>query len=534
MHEHDNPKKDPFIQIEPVMGRVPPSSSAPVSAAASQYDLTVTLESGPGTRGKQGIPSELNNSLTAEIALVIICSTSQMLFSFALGDVVVNQQGFKRALGLKNTELPWLVGALNTANGLSVVISGSLMDLAPPKALMVGALAWLTLWNILGVFALTPARAPLFFMVRAMQGLAVGTLVSGSMSILGRIYNPGVRKNRVFSAMAAMAPLGFWLGAIQGGLLKDHLEWIFGSNALICGICCVVAYFAIPNLRPVADTVGADAPSLRQFDLLGAVVAMASCICLLFGLTQGSVTMWKPYTYTLVIIGILLLPVFFYIESRAPRPLIPTHLWKIKGFTPLILAYFLGFGTYMGGWQFYAIQFWLRIQNASPLAVSLYLLPNAVVGILAAWIVSRVLHLIPGHYIYLTSMLAFSLGPVFFLPQTPGTIYWALSFPGICLVTFGPDLAFAAASIFITSNVSRSYQGSAGSLLVMVQNLSGAIMTSVADAVGAQVDLGEGGEIGLRGLRAIWWFAFVGGILGAGVVGGWVRIPREVEKEHTR
>jgi hypothetical protein len=188
----------------------------------------------------------------------------------------------------------------------------------------------------------------------------------------------------------------------------------------------------------------------------------------------------------------------------------------------------------MGGWQFYAIQFWLRIQNASPLAVSLYLLPNAIVGILAAWIVSRVLHLIPGHYIYLTSMLAFSLGPVFFLPQTPGTIYWALSFPGICLVTFGPDLAFAAASIFITSNVSRSYQGSAGSLLVMVQNLSGAIMTSVADAVGAQVDLGEGGEIGLRGLRAIWWFAFVGGILGAGVVGGWVRIPREVEKEHTR
>lgn len=122
--------------------------------------------------------------------------------------------------------------------------------------------------------------------------------------------------------------------------------------------------------------------------------------------------------------------------------------------------------------------------------------------------------------------------PVFFIPQAANTTYWALSFPGMALVTFGPDLAFAAASIFITSNVARSYQGSAGSLLVTNQNLSSAIMTSLADAIGTRVSTGADGEVGIEGLRAIWWFAMEAQLLALLVTVVWVRIPKEEEKEH--
>jgi MFS family permease len=479
----------------------------------------------------QGVPPELR-SFAAEIILVIVCSAGLLLFSFLLGDVLVVQQQLRRTLEIKHTELPWLVGAFNTANGLSVVVSGSLTDLTRPKTLMVGAFAWITVWNIVGAFSLHPSRYVLFFIVRAMQGLAIGVLVSGSMSILGRVYKPGIRKNRVFSAMAATAPFGFCLGALEGGALSGHLPWIFGTNAIITGLCCVAAFLSIPSLRPVADVVGAEAPSLRQFDFIGAAMAVVGCVFLLFGLTQGSVTSWSPYTYALTTVGGLLLIGLFFVERRVPRPLIPSRLWKTKGFTPLMVAYFLGFGSYFGAWQFYAIQFWLRIQQASPITAALYTIPNALVGVLAAWVVSRTLHVVPGHYIYVAAMLAFTMGPAFFLPQTPHTIYWALSFPGISLVTFGPDLAFAAASIFITSNVARSYQGSAGSLLVTNQNLSSAIITSVADAIGAKVDMSPSGEIGLEGLHAIWWFALATQLLAALVTVVWVRIPKEEEKEH--
>ncbi|KAF9894801.1 hypothetical protein FE257_004422 [Aspergillus nanangensis] len=485
----------------------------------------------PPAKTSQGIPPELS-SFGAEIVLIMVCSAGLMLFSFLLGDVLAPQEQFREALGITNTELPWLVGSFNVANGISVVISGTLSDLMPPKSLIVGAFAWLTGWNIVGAFSLHPSRVVLFFIVRAMQGLAIGVLVSGSMSILGRVYKPGIRKNRVFSAMAATAPFGFSLGAIEGGALAGHLPWIFGTNAIITALCCVAAYFSIPPLRPIADASGAEAPSLRQFDYLGAALAIVGCVCLLFGLTQGGVTSWTPYTCVLTALGVVFLIGLFFAERYVARPLIPTRLWNTKGFTPLMVAYFLGFGSFFGAWQFYAIQFWLRIQHAAPLTVAWYILPNAVVGVLATWVVSRTLHLVPGHYIYATSMFAFTLGPAFFLPQTPNTTYWALSFPGVALVTFGPDLAFAAASIFITSNVARSYQGSAASLLVTNQNLSSAILTSVADAIGARVDRGPDGEIGLDGLRAIWWFALGCQLVAALVTVVWVRIPKEEEKEH--
>jgi hypothetical protein len=180
-----------------------------------------------------------------------------------------------------------------------------------------------------------------------MQGLSVGVIVSGSMSILGRVYAPGLRKTRVFSAMAAMAPFGFWLGAIQGGALTAHLPWIFGSNAILCGLCAVAAYFTIPALSPVADIAGADAPTIRDFDWKGALLATAGCVCLLFGLTQGTITHWSPYTYVLIIVGAVLLAAFFFVEHKVHRPLIPNSLWKTTGFAPLMAAYFLGFGGFV-------------------------------------------------------------------------------------------------------------------------------------------------------------------------------------------
>ncbi|KAJ5728153.1 hypothetical protein N7493_004483 [Penicillium malachiteum] len=478
----------------------------------------------------QGVPPEFN-SLTSEMIFVGVCSAGLMFFAFLLGDITVNQEKLRQRLNISNSELPWLLGAYNLPLSLSVIISGSLSDLTPPKMIMVGAFAWLTIWNIVGVWSISPSRVILFYIVRAMQGLSIGVLVSASMSLLGRIYKPGLRKNRVFSAMSATSPFGFWLGGIQGGAFESCLYWIFASNAIIAGLCLVAAYMVIPPLRPMADIAGTEAPSILDFDYIGASFAVIGCVCLLFGLTQGAVVQWSPYTYALVIVGILLLIGFFFVERWVARPLIPNRLWKTKGFTPLMIAYFLGYGAFSGCWQFYAVQFWLRIQEHSPLTSALYLLPNAIVGVLATWVVSRTLHIVPGHYIYFAAMLAFSLGPVFFLPQTSGTTYWALSFPGVALVTFGPDLSFAAASIYITSNVRRSYQGSAGSLLVTMQNLSTAVMTAVGDAIGTKVD-NTGGDIGLEGLRAVWWFALAAEIVAALITLIWVRIPKEEEKEH--
>lgn len=294
---------------------------------------------------KQGVPPELQN-LFAEGIFVLVNTAGQIIFSLTLGHVMVSQTQFQEALGIAPSQVPWLVGSSLLASGLSVIISGSFADLAPPKPLMVGAFLWQAMWNAIAAAAIRPELKILFFFARAMGGLSVGVLVSASMSILGRVYNPGIRKTQVFSLMAAGAPLGFWIGCIQGGALSSHLPWIFGSTAMFLALCAAAAQSTIPALRPAKDANDADAPSLRDFDYLGALLASMGCGLILFGLTQGSSAKWNPYTYSLIIAGVLMFVAFYMVESRVRRPLIPNQLWKTPGFAALMIAYFLGFGGF--------------------------------------------------------------------------------------------------------------------------------------------------------------------------------------------
>ncbi|RYP07544.1 hypothetical protein DL765_009126 [Monosporascus sp. GIB2] len=481
----------------------PPNSTVELDRIQIPTGDSLAQEHGsPQLLVSQGVPPELP-SLVAEAVFVLTCSGGQLVSALLIGHVTVTQAVFGEALGILPSEIPWLLGASMLPCGLSVVISGSLADLAPPKPLMVGAFLWEAVWNVVAAVAISLRLKVLFFFSRAMQGLAAGVLVSASMSILGRVYSPGIRKTQVFSLMAAFSPFGYWLGCLQAGALSSRLPWIFGSTAIFLAVCTLAAQLTIPSLRPARDCLHTEAPSLRQFDYVGAGLASVGCTLIIFGLTQGSSAHWNPYT-----------------------------LWQTPGFGALLVSYFLGLGAYGGAWQFYAIQFWQRYQGATPLTTALYLLPNGLVGILAAYIVSKTLHVVPGHVIFTASMIAFGLGPVFFLPQTPTSNYWALSMPGIALATFGPDMSFAAAAIFITSSVPRSYQGAAGSLLVTVQNLTAAVMTSISGAIGAKVEMLPTGEIGLSGIRAIWWFGLAAALTGALITATMVRIPKAEEKEH--
>lgn len=296
---------------------------------------------------RHGPPELLGTaSLVAEMGFVLVCAAGQLIFTLTLGQVVVAQTAIQQALAIAPTQTPWLVGASLIPSGLSVIIAGSLADLIMPKRMMVSAFAWAAACNAVAAGAVVldrppPARATLFLVTRALHGLAVGVLVSASMSLLGRVYRPGIRKTRVFSLMGAGAPFGFWIGCLQGGALSSRLPWIFASTAIFLALLAIGAYMILPNL----STLG-DGPSLEQFDYLGAFFATSGCGLVLSGLTQGPPTGWHPYTYTLVIVGVLMLTAFSWVERRAVRPLIPSGLWRTPGLKPLMVAYFLGFGGY--------------------------------------------------------------------------------------------------------------------------------------------------------------------------------------------
>ena len=192
-------------------------------------DSDVEVQSSPRIQPR---PSEFPN-LLAEVVCILICSIGQFFFAFFLGNVEINQLVLVNDFQISDSKTPWLIGSYLLANGVSVSVCGSLMDLVPPRPFLVGAFAWMSIWTFIGSLTVSASlhlRWAMFLVVRVMQGLSLGALVSGAMSILGRLYTPGLRKTRVFSLMACFPPIGFALGAIQGGALQNHQGWVFGTT----------------------------------------------------------------------------------------------------------------------------------------------------------------------------------------------------------------------------------------------------------------------------------------------------------------
>ena len=175
-------------------------------------------------------PLEFPN-LAAETVCILVCSVGQFLFAAFNGQILVNQQVLVNTFGIPDSKTPWLIGSYFLANGVSVSICGSLADLVPLKPLLLASFAWMAIWNLIGALTFHSSyRWVMFHVVRTNQGLALGAMISGSISLLGKLYQPGIRKTRAFSLMACFPPIGFSIGALWGGALADHFEWVFGST----------------------------------------------------------------------------------------------------------------------------------------------------------------------------------------------------------------------------------------------------------------------------------------------------------------
>lgn len=368
-----------------------PASSAPVSRASSFEDLT-RLEGSDATllrKGMQGRPSALQ-STTHEIMFIIFCSFAQLWTQINFGNMTVSLLKVQEDLHLDDTQLPWLTGAFALANGSFVIFFGSMADKIGAKKVYIGGCLWLACWSVIAGLS---RGAIQLFVSRAMHGIAGGALIPSGIGLLGYFYEPGQRKNRVFSTFGAMAPIGFIVGALEGGIVTSFTSWswMFYFNAILLIPFSIAAYFIIP-----ADEPRNIKQNLRSFDWLGSVIAISGLCLIVFGLTDGPVASWAPYTYSLLIVGILLMIIFVLVEkSIAEHPIMPLEIWSTKSFGFLMVANVLGWGAY-AAWQFYVSLFYLKIQGASPLLTAAYFLPNAVIGVVATFVCASTLHVLPG------------------------------------------------------------------------------------------------------------------------------------------
>jgi MFS family permease len=296
------------------------------------------------------------------------------------------------------------------------------------RRLFVIGYVWFSLGSLgCGLSSYAPTIIP-FDVFRAIQGIGPALLLPNSLAILGRTYRNGPRKALAFGLYGACAPSGFIVGAVFASLLAETVGWQW-AYYLLCILCAALAVGTL--LVIPADEVAPPRLSLkhasRTLDLPGALLGVLGLCFVNFAFNQAPLVGWDTsYVLVFLILGLLLLGGFLFIEPRVGHPILPYHTFS--GSTSFVLACLVGGWGSFGVWVFYYYQ-QMTLEGANGLLITARASPVCFAGLVAGLATAALFHRVPPSALLLISMLGFFVGSAVMAFRPVGQIYWGQGEP---------------------------------------------------------------------------------------------------------
>jgi MFS family permease len=437
----------------------------------------------------------------------------------------------------------WYSAAYSLTVGTFILPSGRLGDIFGPKRLLIIGWLWFAVASLgAGLYPRIRGAGDqqgkgdggetFFCFCRALQGIGPALLMPNGLAILGRSYEEGNRKNMAFALFGASAPVGFVVGSVMSSLLAQKINWCWAYWGLAIA-CATMALVSIATVPSFPGSVSSAAPQdnvyvshnrgplkkvamWKQLDSPGIILGVSGLVLINVAVNQAALVGWStPYTYFLLILGITILSIFFFIEfhpSLTSHPLIPLATLSLDTCFVLVCIA-CGWATF-SIWIFYIWEFLERLRTLSPLVAAAQFSPAALSGLLAAVSTGFLLSKTTPQVVMVLSMCAFFTGTTIIATTPVDQIYWAQAFFSIVVMPWGMDMSFPSATILLSSKVGAENQGVAMSLVNTVVNYSISIGLGLAGTVQSRADK-DGTQL-LKGFRAAWYFAM--GLSGTGAV----------------
>ena len=411
--------------------------------------------------------------------------------------------------------LSWYTAAYSLTVGTFILPAGRLGDMYGHKKMFVIGWTWFALWSLISGFSVYSGSI-LFSITRAFQGVGPAMLVPNAMALVGKTYPAGLKKNLIFSAFGAGGPSGYAVGAVFAALFGQLVwwPWAFWCCAMLCALMAALSILVVPKDEKSQVLPGND--EKPKFDYLGAITGVSGLVLINFAWNQGPVVGWEsPYTYVLLIVGILFMIVFFYVELNLTRyPLIPLRgLKREAGYTLACIA--AGWGSH-GIWVYYLFWFLTKLRKHTVLLAAAEAFPVAIVGPMFAMSVGFLMRRFRPAHIMLLAMSLFLIGSILIATAPVDQSYWIQTFFSILIMPGGMNLSFPAGTILLSGALPKQNQGIAASLVSTTVNYSISLGLGIAGTINRYVTVHDGEVDFLRGYRGAWWFG--AGLDGLGLV----------------
>ena len=225
------------------------------------------------------------------------------------------------------------------------------------------------------------------------------------------------------------------------------------------------------------------AVQVRDFDLPGAVTVIAGLATLVYALgTTSTYGWWSLHTLATLAVSAVLFLGFLVVETAAPRPLFPPHVWKLQSLVSGT-AVMLGVTGILVGAVFLCSIYLQTVLGFSALQTGLAFLPFAF-AITVGTLVAR--HLL-GH---LSPRVVATAGLVLAAAASGGPVhprsesqYAAAVLPWLVGLGLGVGMVFVPVSVTSMSGIPASHAGVAGGFLMTGHEVGAALGVAVLSAV---------------------------------------------------
>src|SRR5438046_4115071 len=285
--------------------------------------------------------------------------------AFIDGTVVnVALPALQSSLNATAVDLQWVIEAYSLLLSAFLLIGGSLGDhYGRRRIFLIGVALFAAASCACGL----AADIRQLIVARALQGLGAAFLVPGSLAIISNSFSEQER-GRAIGIWLGFSAITTGIGPVFGGWLIEHVSWraVFFINVPLAFVVILI------SLRHVAEN--SDRESTRV-DWLGAILAALGLGALVYGLIESAQIGFNDRSVIMALAaGILVLILFFFVESRLSHPMLPLTLFHSRTFAGTNLLTFLLYAA-LGGTLFFLPLNFIRFERYPPTSAGAALLP---------------------------------------------------------------------------------------------------------------------------------------------------------------